>query len=141
MLGRLAALAAAAALSTSPVHGANTDENDPAQSATVADPIQPIRLIEMEDIDLSGLRSVWDLLQQRSDYNSFGIHRALVLGNEHAVFLVNGRQIPNPRASYALESLPVSAVERIEILPQGAAGPTPVRWTVEGCRHRHWGER
>ena len=121
MLGRLAALAAAAALSTSPVHGANTDENDPAQSATVADPIQPIRLIEMEDIDLSGLRSVWDLLQQRSDYNSFGIHRALVLGNEHAVFLVNGRQIPNPRASYALESLPVSAVERIEILPQGAA--------------------
>ena len=20
-------------------------------------------------------------------------------------------------------------------------GPTPIRWTVEGCRHRHWGER
>ncbi len=21
------------------------------------------------------------------------------------------------------------------------SGPTPIRWTVEGCRHRHWGER
>ena len=89
--------------------------------ATTADMAHPVAVIDRQDIELSGMRSVWDLLQTRSDYNSFGLHRPLVLGNDYAVFLVNGRRIPSPTLSYALESLPISAVERIEILSDSAA--------------------
>ena len=89
--------------------------------ATTADTAHPVAVIDRQDIELSGMTSVWDLLQTRSDYNSFGLHRPLVLGNDYAVFLVNGRRIPSPTLSWALESLPISAVERIEILSDSAA--------------------
>ena len=90
-------------------------------TTTTADAVRPVAVIDRQDIELSGMRSVWDLLQTRSDYNGFGLHRPLVLGNDYAVFLVNGRRIPSPTLSWALESLPISAVERIEILSDSAA--------------------
>ena len=67
------------------------------------------------------MTSVYDLLVDRSAYNSFGLYRPRVLGSAYVVFLINGRRIPAPNDSYVLELLPISAIERIEILSGSAA--------------------
>ena len=80
------------------------------------------------------MTDVYDLSVDRSAYNDFGLRRPLVLGSAHAVFLIDGRRIPDPNSTYVLEFLPISAVERVEILGSGAtalhgAKPSPARST------------
>lgn len=87
---------------------------------SLADAARPVTIIDREDIALSGMTDLYDLLVGRAAYNDFGLHRPLVLGSSHAVFLIDGRRIPNPDTTYVLEFLPLSAVERVEILSSGA---------------------
>ena len=79
----------------------------------------PLAVIDRTDIELSGARDVSDLLLGRLDYNSFGLHRPFVLGSGRVAVLVNGRRISD--SAFDLDTLPISAVERIEILSDGAA--------------------
>lgn len=85
--------------------------------ASPAGAARPVTVIDREDIALSGVTDTYDLLVDRSAYNDFGLRRPLVLGSAHAVFLIDGRRIPDPNSTYVLEFLPISAVERVEILP------------------------
>ncbi len=74
---------------------------------------QPLSIIDREDIALSGMATVSDLIN-RSAYNDFGLRRALVAGS---VYLIDGRRVPSTTLTY----LPLSAVERIEVLGASAA--------------------
>ena len=86
-------------------------------------------MIDRSDIELSGIRNLWDLLAGRSGFNYFGIYRPLNLsvspryaaGSRRATMLINGRRISD--SVYDLDALPVAAVERIEILRGSAIGP------------------
>ena len=79
----------------------------------------PLAVIDRTDIELSGMKNVSDLLLGRLGYNSFGLHRPFVLGSGRVAVLVNGRRISD--SAFDLDTLPMSAVERIEILSDGAA--------------------
>lgn len=105
---------------------------------TVDDSPSPVTVIERASIDLTGLESVADVLRSTS-YNSFGSFRersgtsagqiALIdlrgLGSDRTAVLINGRRVPgNPflgSAAVDLNSLPLSAVDRIEILTDSAS--------------------
>jgi len=80
--------------------------------------LQPVTVIEREEIELSGLRNLWDFIASRLSYNSFGLDRPFVLGWFRVAILVNGRSISD--STIDLDSLPVSAVERIEVLSDSA---------------------
>lgn len=81
-----------------------------------ADDLRPVFTIEREELERHGIADAIDLLARGSG-NFHGIGRAAILDTFTSVFLVNGRPVPNVAISYALESIPVSAIERIEILP------------------------
>ncbi len=112
LLGLAAAVTVAAAMSLAPAPGASAADG-PARTVTV---------IDREDIALSGAASLSELLGGRAGFNSFGLHGAL-LGTGSSTTLVNGR----PVAGLNLTTLPLSAVERVEILDQG-----PVRHSAFG---------
>ena len=98
----------------------------------------PVTVIDREDIRISGSRHLADLLR-RGVRNSFGSYRETSghgpaqnafldldgLGAGNTVILVDGRRVPDsPLAGGSgvdLNTLPLSAVERIEFLPPGAA--------------------
>lgn len=82
--------------------------------------LQPITVIEREEIELSGMRNLWDFIVGRVGYNSFGLDRPTILGAFRFALLVDGRSISD--STFDLDSLPVSAVERIEVLSDSAAG-------------------
>ena len=82
------------------------------------DAVRPVAVIDREDIALSGMRTVSDLLVSRQRFNSFGLHRVLFLGSRVA-YLIDGRRISD--STLDLSTLPISAVERIEILSGSAA--------------------
>ncbi len=96
----------------------------------------PVSVINRDDIDASGFTSVGELLRN-TVFNSAGAFRAqsgssaqgLVavdlrgLGSERTLVLIDGRRAP--KAPYAptaqdLNAVPLAAVERIEILKDGA---------------------
>ena len=79
--------------------------------------VRPVFVIDREDIAHAGITNVWHLLRARAGRNIYGINRATVLGAYTTVFLVDGQPLPNVNVAYTLESLPVSAIERIEIFP------------------------
>ena len=83
------------------------------------DPVRPVAVIDRTDIELSGMNNVWDLLQSRLKFNSFGLHRPFVLGSGRMAILMNGRRISNSTAD--LDAIPITAVERIEVLSGSAA--------------------
>ena len=83
-----------------------------------ADPVRPLAVIDREDIALSGMRTVSDLLVSRQRSNSFGLNRVLVLDSRVA-YLINGRRISD--STLDLSTLPISAVKRIEIFSGSAA--------------------
>ncbi len=87
--------------------------------AAAADPVRPLAVVDRDDIELSGMKSVEDLVLRRFGYNRFGLYRPFVLGTGGAAFLVNGRPIAD--SIIDLDTLPISAVERIEILNGTAA--------------------
>ncbi len=98
----------------------------------------PVAVITREDIELSGLQSVADVLRQ-TPYNSFGSFRetsgntfqsqSLVnlrgLGSARTLVLINGRRAPASPVTGGtgvdLNILPLAAVERIEILKDSAS--------------------
>ena len=89
---------------------------------TPADTVRPLTVIDREDIELSGMRNLYDLLNSgygRGYYNNFGIFRPFVAGSGRVAVLINGRRISD--SIYDLHTLPISGVERIEILGDSAA--------------------
>ncbi|MEO0998132.1 MAG: TonB-dependent receptor plug domain-containing protein, partial [Pseudomonadota bacterium] len=106
--------------------------------ADVLDAPRPISTITRAEIDLSGLEDVASLLRTTT-FNSFGSFRersgssfgqiALVnlrgLGEDRTAVLINGRRVPgNPltgTSAVDLNSIPLAAVEQIEILTDSAS--------------------
>ena len=104
----------------------------------VSDAPSPITVIDREEIDLTGLENVADLLRTTT-YNNFGSFRersgssfgqiALInlrgLGSDRTAVLVNGRRVPgNPftgTAAVDLNSIPLVAIDRVEILTDSAS--------------------
>ena len=104
----------------------------------VQDNATPVTIIDASDLQISGYSNVADVLRNTT-YNSFGSYRersgssfqqiALVdlrgLGPDRTAVLINGRRVPgNPftgSSSVDLNSIPLSAVERIEILRDSAS--------------------
>ncbi|MGK0372086.1 MAG: iron complex outermembrane receptor protein, partial [Glaciecola sp.] len=97
----------------------------------------PVTVIDRAAIDLSGQISVSDLLRSTS-FNSAGSFRPQSgssaqgvsqinlrgLGSERSLILVDGRRLPKSPStgnSQDLNSIPIAAVERIEILSDGAS--------------------
>ena len=96
-----------------------------------AEDLRPVTVIDRSDIDLSGMRNMWDLLLSRDWYNFHGLDRPLNLGASRIAVLINGRRITD--SLYDLDSLPVSAVERIEILSGSAValhGPQAISGAI-----------
>ena len=102
----------------------------------------PVQILKREDIAKSGATSVTDLLQKLSSvqgsfgessgvggtggFNSVSIHnvgdtRTLVLLNGHRLAQWGGQLLTGFGAGVDLNSIPVSAIERIEILTDGAS--------------------
>lgn len=104
----------------------------------VADTPNPITVFDRAEIELTGLENVADLLRSTT-YNAFGSFRersgssfgqiALVnlrgLGADRTAILINGRRVPgNPftgTAAVDLNSIPLTAIERIEVLTDSAS--------------------
>ena len=99
---------------------------------------KPITVITREDIELSGFQTAADILRTTT-FNSFGSFRersgssggqaALAnlrgLGASRTAVLVNGRRLPGSplfgTSAANLNSLPISAIERVDILQGGAS--------------------
>jgi iron complex outermembrane receptor protein len=93
--------------------------------------LRPVTVIDREDIALSGMHNLWDLLRSRDEFNYFGLHRPFNLGGLRTGILINGRRISD--SAYDLDALPISAVERIEILSSSAVaihGPQAISGTI-----------
>ncbi len=73
-----------------------------------------ITVIDRNDIALSGLTTVSELIFGRRFFNDFGISQAMFGSNEIAI-MINSRIVPG----VDLDTLPLSIVERIEILDRG----------------------
>ena len=86
--------------------------------ATV-DTARPVAVIDRRNIEMSGLTNVRELLLSRAAFNSFSLHRRFALVTGRAAVLVNGRRISD--STFDLDMLPVTTVERIEILDGSAA--------------------
>ena len=104
----------------------------------VDDEATPVTVIDASDLQVSGYNSVADVLRNTT-YNSFGSFRersgtsfgqiALVdlrgLGAGRSAVLINGRRVPgNPftgSSAVDLNSIPLTAIERIEILTDSAS--------------------
>ena len=98
----------------------------------------PVTVITRKDIEVSGKTTVADLLQN-STFNSFGSNKPTSgssaqsmselslrgLGGGRSLILIDGRRAPlSPQFSEAgadLNSIPLAAVERVEILSDGAS--------------------
>ena len=109
--------------------GAAAEDEGPAGKPAAAEPgpvlaaaaMRPVTVIDRADIELSGVKNVYELLFSRRHFNRFGLRGVTPLGSGRAVFLIDGRPIPDPANVYTLESLPISAVERVEVLDGSAA--------------------
>ena len=111
MLHWIAALVIGAGLSIFPVYGEATSDEPTHRVVSV---------IDRSDIEMSGFSSLSELLGSRTLFNSFGLQGAR-FGTGSVEFLVNGRSL----SGLDYSTLPISAVERVEILDQG-----PVRHGV-----------
>ena len=81
--------------------------------------LRPLAVIDREDMRLSGKQTVLELLELRAGVNFLGAGRAFVGDVRRLALLVNGRNMgPLPD----LDTIPLSAVERIEILDDNAIG-------------------
>ncbi|MCY4137269.1 MAG: TonB-dependent receptor [Rhodobacteraceae bacterium] len=81
-----------------------------------------VTVIDRQDMEMSGAANLSELLTSRFEFNSFGLHGARS-GTGRAIYLVNGR----PVSGIYLTMIPLSAVERVEILNEG-----PVRHSAYG---------
>ena len=105
---------------TPQVHAADWIPSVAGQIPTApANAVRPLTVIDREDIELSGMRNVYDLLFGRRGYNNFGIFRPFVAGSDRVAVLINGRRVSD--STFDFHTLPISGVERIEILGDSAA--------------------
>ncbi len=74
--------------------------------------VHPVKVIIRQDIELSGVKRITDMLD-RADFNNFGLSRPLVLGRGRTIVLVNGRRVTDSQVD--TDIIPIAAVERIEI--------------------------
>jgi iron complex outermembrane receptor protein len=103
----------------------------------------PVQVLKREDIERSGATSTVDLLQRLPaiqggtgesaavggltfGFSGASIHnindqRTLVLLNGHRLALFGGQQLTGFAAGVDLNSIPISAIERVEILTDGAS--------------------
>ena len=81
-----------------------------------------IVVVDRQDMEMSGAANLSELLSSRFGFNSFGL-RGAQSGTGTAIYLVNGR----PVSRVYLSMIPLSAVERVEILDEG-----PVRQSAYG---------
>lgn len=104
----------------------------------ISDAPQPITVIDALDIQLSGISNLSDLLRT-SSFNSFGSFRERSgssfgqistvdlkgLGSQYTAVLINGRRVPGSpltgESTVDLNTIPLSAVESIEILKDSAS--------------------
>lgn len=107
--------------------------------------VQPYFVFDSKTIDQSGAANVGDFLKQRvtmnavaqtngqiSGFNQAGNTSSInlrALGTDHTLILVNGRQVATvavvsgtPGIQPDLNGIPLSAIERIEVLPTSASG-------------------
>ncbi|MCY3856769.1 MAG: TonB-dependent receptor plug domain-containing protein, partial [Rhodospirillales bacterium] len=131
-LFRLLAALAVAAAGLVPVEGGAAEAGATVARHVPHDPgsaVRPLAVIDREDIALSGMRTVSELLSSqrrftrygllsRQRLSRFGVHRTLLL-EDRVSYLVNGRRIADSTVN--LSTLPAAAVERIEVLQGGAA--------------------
>ena len=90
--------------------------------------LHPMVVITRRDIELSGITKLSDLLSQRSNFNDFGSHRPFILGPGRYALKVNGKHATSFDIDFDL--IPISAIERIEILKDSASAPSLGRATV-----------
>ena len=93
--------------------------------------LYPVVVIDRTEIELSGMRNLWDLLRSRVDYNYFGLHRPFSIDSFRLAILIDGRRISD--STYDLDAVPVAAVERIEIVGGSAVvvhGPQAIAGTI-----------
>jgi iron complex outermembrane receptor protein len=144
----LVALSGAAALTSAPAFAQTTLERVEITGSSVrridAETALPVQIIKKEDIARTGATSVVDLLQKLpaiqgsfSDSNSVGgsspgnaltvsIHnigdtRTLVLLNGHRITQHGGQTLTGFAAAVDLNTIPIGAIERVEILTDGAS--------------------
>ena len=142
------AIGSVAALSMAPAFAQDEEEDESAQMETVevtgsrikradAEGSVPVTVIDRQQLELSGDVSVADYLRNTT-FNSFGSFRPQSgssaqsfaelslrgLGGARTLILIDGRRAPiAPQAGQGqdLNSIPLAAVERIEILTDGAS--------------------
>lgn len=106
--------------------------------SAVSDAPRPVTTIGIEDMQLSGVDSITDVLRD-SSYNALGSYTqqsgssfagiALVdlkgLGVDRTAVLINGRRVPgNPwtgTSAVDINTIPMAAVDRVEILTDSAS--------------------
>ena len=117
---RQAILAVAVVLTGTAAAGEEADRHSVLSSSIVSseEGLQLVHVIDRSEIELSGMRNVWDLLAGRSAYNSFGLYTPLHLGSRRVAILINERRLTHTFPD--LDSIPTSAIERIEVLSDGA---------------------
>ena len=87
----------------------------------------PILIFEREEIERSGFDSVGGFLSRHTTVFPFGGGGIRGLGPGYALVLVNGQRLPKSGSSYSTSGgtstslIPLAAVERIEILKDGAS--------------------
>ncbi len=89
--------------------------------STAAAEVRPVRVISREQIELSGASDLNDFLTRGFAYNDFGLRGPHVLGSSRMLVLLDGHRLYDQSLAYAFEALPLSAVERIEVLGASAA--------------------
>lgn len=142
------AFGSVAALAVAPVYAQDDEDGDTAQMETVevtgsrikrtdAEGSVPVTVIDRQQLELSGDVSVADYLRNTT-FNSFGSFRPQSgssaqsfaelslrgLGGARTLILIDGRRAPTaPQVGQAqdLNTIPLAAVERIEILSDGAS--------------------
>jgi iron complex outermembrane receptor protein len=143
----LVALSGSAGLSSAPVFAQTTTlERVEVTGSSVrridAETALPVQVIKREQIERSGATTTTDLLQRlpaiqggfgesggvggTGGYNSVSIHnvgdtRTLVLLNGHRLAAWGGQLLSGFGSGIDLNSIPVSAIERVEILTDGAS--------------------
>ena len=96
----------------------DTAENNSVNTSIHSDAILPTNVITREEIERSGVSTISDLLFGTGvDFNAYGMNRPFVLGIANVAYLVNGK----PSLSSIVNLLPLSAIERIEIINDNSA--------------------
>lgn len=143
----LVALGGTLTAATLPAFGQQTLERVEVTGSSVrridAESALPVQILKREDIERSGATSTTDLLQRLAviqgssgeslsvggggaGFSGVAVHnlteqRTLVLLNGHRLALFGGQSLTGSAAAVDLNAIPVSAIERIEILTDGAS--------------------